>query len=134
MKILPVIAIMIFELLSNCPVSSAEHWIPMESPAGTKWFWDGDSAWFDCTTGNGGVNEKMVDEDESSLPRSAVVSVKFYFDDYTAEKTYGYAHIYDASGKEIAMFYDGKHVSYQKGTNGYAYVRTIAHYAMDKGR
>ncbi|MDY6350620.1 MAG: hypothetical protein SPL62_09045, partial [Selenomonas sp.] len=58
-KICQVFFVLLMFLVCSSSVGSAEHWISMTNPVnGAQGFFDGDSAWFDSISRDGGVNIK----------------------------------------------------------------------------
>ena len=116
-------------LVSSSSVGFAEHWISMPAAEGSQGFFDGDSAWFDSISRDGGFNMKIT------LPKahgSAICNIHFHLDEYEADVTRGQVHIYNAAGYQIGEFYDGSDDSYPNGTIGYEQMRRIANYARSK--
>lgn len=97
----------------------------------SQWFFDGDSAWFDAGSGNGGVNEKCIWPQDQE---SSVMNVKFHLGAYEADETFGDVRFYNGAGYQVTEFYAGKHISFQNGTIGYEQIKRIANYALNRGR
>ena len=129
-KICQVFFVLLVFLVGSSSVGSAEHWISMPSPDnGSQGFFDGDSAWFDSISRDGGVNMKIT------LPKthgSAIFNVHFHLDADEANAMRGQVHIYNAAGYQIGEFYDGRNDSFANGTIGYEQIRRIANYARSK--
>ncbi|WP_294149704.1 hypothetical protein, partial [uncultured Selenomonas sp.] len=59
-KICQVFFVLLMFLVCSSSVGSAEHWISMTNPVnGAQGFFDGDSAWFDSISRDGGVKIKI---------------------------------------------------------------------------
>ncbi|WP_294147025.1 hypothetical protein [uncultured Selenomonas sp.] len=125
-----VFALLIF-LVGSSSVGSAEHWISMPeiSDDETQWFFDGDSAWFDSISRDGGVNEKCVwiHDHESSI-----VNIHFHLGANEVNIMYGQVRFYNGAGYQTKEFYDGRDFSFSNGTIGYEQIRRIANYARSK--
>ena len=129
-KICQIFFLLLVFLAGSSSLCSAEHWISMPGAGGgSQGFFDGDSAWFDSISRDGGFNMKIIFPE---FRGSAICNIHFHLDADAADVTHGQVHVYNAAGYQIGEFYAGRDYSYPNGTIGYEQMRRIANYARSK--
>lgn len=129
-KICQVFFVLLMFLVCSSSVGSAEHWISMTNPVnGAQGFFDGDSAWFDSISRDGGVNIKIP---LHKTHRVAIFNIHFHLDADEADVMRGQVYIYNAAGYQISEYYDGSNDNFPNGTFGYDLIKRIANYARSK--
>ena len=111
---------------------SAEHWMSLPGvDDDAQLFFDGDSAWIDPISRNGGVNEKFVWPKDG---KSAIIDVQFHLDldADEADVTFGRVRLYNTTGHQIGEHYLGRHEKFSDGSIGFTQIIKIASYAIDK--
>ncbi len=85
-KICQIFFVLLVFLVGSSSACLAERWISMSEldDDDTQWFFDGDSAWFNSISGDGGVNEKCVWFRDHE---SAIMNIHFHLDADEADIT-----------------------------------------------